>query len=158
MKSFKLLIKTLLGDIHKLLGWYLTFSVASATSERSFSALQRLKNYLRSTMKQDRLNNCLQLAFLCIVSNRLQTHWTPSRLQRGLLVPTNYAKDIFGNFSRGMRLAWCTMSPPPPPHLPHTHTHNTHPTVYMQIPSCIPTCNVDMPTYTLHFNQPTCTL
>ena len=51
--------KTLLGEVHKLLRMYLTLPVASATSERTFSALRRLKNYLRSTMKQDRLNNCL---------------------------------------------------------------------------------------------------
>ena len=31
------------------------------TSERTFSALRRLMNYLRSTMKQDRLNNCLRM-------------------------------------------------------------------------------------------------
>ena len=28
-------------------------------------------------------------------------------------VPTNYAKDILGNLSKGMQLAWCTMRPPP---------------------------------------------
>ena len=68
----------------------------------SQSVLRRLKNYLRSTIKQDRLNNCL---LICIVTNRLRTHWTMLRWQRGLLVPTNYAKDIMGNLSRGMRLA-----------------------------------------------------
>ena len=29
-------------------------------------------------------------------------------------LPHNYANDILGNLSRGIRLAWCTMSPPPP--------------------------------------------
>ena len=51
--------KILLGEVHKLLRMYLTLPVASATSEPTFSALRRLKNYLRSTLKQDRLNNCL---------------------------------------------------------------------------------------------------
>ena len=37
------------------------------------------------------------------------------RWQRGLLVPTNYAKDILGNLSRDIPLAWCTMTPPTPP-------------------------------------------
>ena len=41
-----------------LLPMYLTIPVTSATSERTFSALRRLMNYLRSTMKQDGLNNC----------------------------------------------------------------------------------------------------
>ena len=45
-----------------LLPMYLTIPVTSATSERTFSALRRLKNYLRSTMKQDGLNNCHTLA------------------------------------------------------------------------------------------------
>ena len=36
---------------------YLTIPLTSVTSERT--ALRRLKNYLRSTMKQDCLNNCL---------------------------------------------------------------------------------------------------
>ena len=27
-------------------------------------------------------------------------------------MPTNYAKDILGNLSKGMHLALCTMSPP----------------------------------------------
>ena len=40
-----------------VLPMYLTIPVTSVTSERTFSALIRLKNYLRITMKQDRLNN-----------------------------------------------------------------------------------------------------
>ena len=32
-------------------------AVTSATAERSFSCLKRIKNYLRSTMSQERLNN-----------------------------------------------------------------------------------------------------
>ena len=44
-----------------MLRLYLALPVALATSERTFSAPGRLKTYLRSTMKQDRLNNCLLL-------------------------------------------------------------------------------------------------
>ena len=58
--------KTLLGEVHKLLRLYLTF-------ERTFSSLRRLKTYLRSTMNQTRLNNCLLLH--CQLS-LLRTHWT----------------------------------------------------------------------------------
>ena len=53
--------KTLLGEVHKLLRLYSTLPVASATSERTFSSLRRLKSYLRSTKNQNRLNNCLFL-------------------------------------------------------------------------------------------------
>lgn len=40
----------------------LTMPVSSANAERSFSALKRVKTYLRSTMAEQRLNN------LCIMS------------------------------------------------------------------------------------------
>ena len=59
--------KTLLGEVHKLFRLYLTLHVASASSGRTFSTLRRLKNYLRGTMKQDRLNNCL---LVHMVTNR----------------------------------------------------------------------------------------
>ena len=39
-----------------LLRMYLTIPVTSATSERTFSVLRRLKDYQRSTMKQSRQN------------------------------------------------------------------------------------------------------
>ena len=40
----------------------LTIPVASASAERSFSVLKRVKTYLRSTMGQQRLNNLAILA------------------------------------------------------------------------------------------------
>ena len=43
------------GDEH-LIRLLLICSVSSCTAERSFSALRRLKNWLRSTMSQQRLN------------------------------------------------------------------------------------------------------
>ena len=49
--------KTMLGEINKLLHIYLTIPLTSATAERSYSSLRRLKNYLRSTMTQNRLNH-----------------------------------------------------------------------------------------------------
>ena len=94
--------KTLLGEVHKLLRMYLTLPVASATSERTFSALRRLKNYLRSTMKQDRLNNCVLM--------HCHKSITDTRL-----VPTNNAKGILVHLSRGMRMPAPPAPPPPPP-------------------------------------------
>ena len=41
--------------IMRLLILAMTFPVTSASAERSFSALKRIKTYLRSTMHQDRL-------------------------------------------------------------------------------------------------------
>ena len=62
----------------------------------------------RSTMKQVRLNNCLLMHYHKSITNTLMD---TVKIANGLLVPENYTKDILGNLSRGMRLAWCTMSP-----------------------------------------------
>ena len=40
---------------------YLTIPITSATAERTFSALKQVFTYLRSTMTEQRLNNCLLL-------------------------------------------------------------------------------------------------
>ena len=41
---------------------FLTISVGSAHAERSFSRLKLIKNYLRSTMRQERLSNLSRLS------------------------------------------------------------------------------------------------
>ena len=51
--------KVILPEIHNLLRLYLIVPVTSATSERTFSVLKRLLVYLRSTMTEKRVNNCL---------------------------------------------------------------------------------------------------
>ena len=51
--------KSMFTEVHKLLIIYLTMPMTSATTERTFSSLRRLKTYLRSTMTQKRLNNVL---------------------------------------------------------------------------------------------------
>lgn len=53
--------RELLPSVHNLLRFFLTVPVTSSTSERSFSALKRLFTYLRSSMTEIRLNNCLLL-------------------------------------------------------------------------------------------------
>ena len=53
--------KTTLSEVHKLLRLFLTIPLTSATAERTFSALRRLLTYLRSTITEKRLNNCLLL-------------------------------------------------------------------------------------------------
>ena len=53
--------KNLLTEVDKLLRIYFCFPVTSATAERSFSHLCRIKTFLRSTMCQTRLNNLFTL-------------------------------------------------------------------------------------------------
>ena len=51
--------KSMFSEVNTLLRVYLTVPMTSATAERSFSSLRRLKTYLRSTMSQKRLNHIL---------------------------------------------------------------------------------------------------
>ena len=52
---------SMLSEVHNLLRLYLTVPITSATSERTFSALRRILTYLRSSMSEQRLNNCMLL-------------------------------------------------------------------------------------------------
>ena len=47
----------ILSEINKAVKLYFTFPVTSATAERSFSSLRKIKTFLRSTMTPCRLNN-----------------------------------------------------------------------------------------------------
>ena len=53
--------KVILNEVDRLLRIYLTVPMTTATAERTFSTLRRLKNYLHSTMTQKRLNNLIIL-------------------------------------------------------------------------------------------------
>jgi hypothetical protein len=53
--------KELMCEVCKLLTILLVMPASNAVSERSFSALRRVKTYLRSTMTQNRLNNLMVL-------------------------------------------------------------------------------------------------
>ena len=74
------LSQTLLLEVCTLASLILVMPATNAVSERSFSALRRLKTYLRSTMTQTRLNNikvlhihnhltCSQLSLIEIARN-----------------------------------------------------------------------------------------
>ena len=53
--------KLLISQVITLLHLILVIPSTNATSERSFSAMRRVKMYLRSTMSQDRLNHIVLL-------------------------------------------------------------------------------------------------
>lgn len=48
--------------LHKLLKIYWTLPISSATAERSFSVVKRLKTYLRNSMGQERLSSLALIA------------------------------------------------------------------------------------------------
>ena len=51
--------KVLMSEVNKLLQIYYTLPLTSDTAERTFSAMRRLKNYMRATMTQKMLNNIM---------------------------------------------------------------------------------------------------
>ena len=53
--------KDMLSEVHNQLRLFLTIPITTATSERTFSALRHVLPYLRSSMTEQRLNNCLLL-------------------------------------------------------------------------------------------------
>ena len=53
------LTSSMFSEIDKLVRIYLILPVTTATGERSFSALRRIKTYLRSSVTQQSLNNAM---------------------------------------------------------------------------------------------------
>ena len=53
--------RLLLSEVCKIMKLILIMPATNSTSERSFSALRRLKTYLRNSMTQQRLNNLMVL-------------------------------------------------------------------------------------------------
>ena len=61
----------LLGAVVRLFQLLVILPAANATSERSFSALRRIKSYLRSTLSQARLNQLMILHYHQEMTDRL---------------------------------------------------------------------------------------
>jgi hypothetical protein len=59
---FQLNIQSSLPEVVKLLKMNGVFSLTSASAERSFSCLKRVKTYLRATMTQDRLSSLCRMS------------------------------------------------------------------------------------------------
>ena len=49
------------SEVLRLMKIFYTIPITTATAERTFSALRRLKTYLRTTMSQPRLNHTMLL-------------------------------------------------------------------------------------------------
>ena len=54
-------VKKMCPEMHMLLKLYMTVPVTTATAERTFSVMRRIKTYFRSSMSQQRLNHSLLL-------------------------------------------------------------------------------------------------
>ena len=80
----------MLPEVHKLLRLYLTVPVTTSTSERLLSALKRLLTYLRATMTEKRLNNCIHHV-LKEITNDLD----PVQVVRNFIDVNDEGKKIF---------------------------------------------------------------
>ena len=87
-------LKTIFTEIHTLLRLYLTIPVTTASAERSFSALKRIKTYLRNTMTQERLNHCMLLHMHHEKTDELDL----VHVAREFVSVCERRKNFFGNF------------------------------------------------------------
>jgi len=87
--------KGMLQEVDKLLKLYLTFPVATSTAERSFSSLQNIKTFLRSTMTCCRLNNI----FLLYVHQHITDSLDLCKIAREFVSVNTRRMHYFGKFS-----------------------------------------------------------
>lgn len=74
-------------NLFKMIQLAITLPVSSATCERSFSAMRRINNYLRSTMSQERFS---KLAIL--------------NIERDIIVDTEIILNTFAKKNRKIRI------------------------------------------------------
>jgi len=60
-------------NVEAILKIFLTIPLSNASGERSFSVLKRVKNYLRSTIGEDRLNDLAILYIEKDIFNQINT-------------------------------------------------------------------------------------
>ena len=83
-----------MSEVMVLLKLILVAPATNATSERSFSALRRLKTYLRSTMSQQRLNHCAMLNIMREACDNLKL----VDIGNDFVSASQRRYDIFGKF------------------------------------------------------------
>ena len=86
--------KKMLSEVDILLRIYFTIPVTTATAERSFSCLRRLKTWLRSTMSQERLNNLL----LVHVHKNVTDSLSLQEIAQEFTAVNEKRRSVFGSF------------------------------------------------------------
>jgi hypothetical protein len=82
----------LMSEVTRLLRLYLVIPASSASAERSFSALRRIKTYLRGTMTSERLNSVMVLN----VNQERTDALDMTDIMRQFVVRCDTRKDHFG--------------------------------------------------------------
>ena len=88
-------MRLLFDEVERLFTFLLVVLASSATAERSFSALKRLKSYLRTTMSQERLNH---VTVLHVHKERLDTVNT-DKLTAEFVSRNDYRRSVFGQIT-----------------------------------------------------------
>lgn len=86
--------KECLPQLHQLLKLYTTVPLGSATAERSFSAMRRIKSWLRSTMTANSLNNRM---FCTLQKDRTDDVCT-SKIAKEFIARNDQRRRYFGTF------------------------------------------------------------
>ena len=87
--------KIMLNEVHRMLRIYLTVPMTTATAERTLSTLRRLKNCLRTTMTQKRVNHVVLLHTHKSCTDNLDLVAVAQEFSSA----NNHWRAIFGNFS-----------------------------------------------------------
>ena len=95
MKGFSSEVRVVFSEVVKLLNIILVNPTTNAISERSFSALRRLKTYLRSTMGQPRLNAVILLHIHKEKTDQLSIIDLTNQFSSN-----EHRMDVFGTFTR----------------------------------------------------------
>lgn len=85
-------IRSIFDEVERLLKLLLVIPASSATAERSFRALRRLKSYLRSTMSQERLNH---VAVTHVHRDRLDAV-DLKKIKADFIATNSYRRGVFG--------------------------------------------------------------
>ena len=86
--------KVLISEVILLAKLILVMPATNAISERSFSALRRMKTYLRSTMKQERLNSIMTLHIHKDLTDKLQL----DEVANSFVSKSDRRQQVFGKF------------------------------------------------------------
>ncbi|KAL2102053.1 hypothetical protein ACEWY4_003814 [Coilia grayii] len=87
-------VKDLLFEVHELLKLFFTIPVSTASAERSFSTLRRLKSYLRSTMTQKRLNDLMN----CHIHRDILEETDMTAIAKEYVQANDRRRQAFGKF------------------------------------------------------------
>ena len=86
--------KECLSEVHKVLTFYMSIPISSATAERSFSVMRRIKSWLRSTMSENSLNNKM---FATIHKDRIDAV-DSERVAKVFVASSEQRRRYFGKF------------------------------------------------------------